>query len=237
MDIKIILEVSYRALISIFSLFLVTKMLGKKQVSELSLFDYVIGISIGNFAAEMTYNTDSNELVGVIAVIMFGLVAYLVSMFTMRSLTLRRFFIGEPTIIIQEGKILRKNMKKVRIDVNDLLEECRIKGYFDVSQIQYGIMEVNGEMSFLPKSKYKNVQLGDLNIKGEEEFLSANVIIDGKILLGNLEIINKNKEWLIHELKVRGYSDIKKILLCTVSKDEKIIVYLDNDIKSIDVLE
>ncbi len=237
MDIKIILEVSYRALISIFSLFLVTKMLGKKQVSELSLFDYVIGISIGNFAAEMTYNTDSNELVGVIAVIMFGLVAYLVSMFTMRSLTLRRFFIGEPTIIIQEGKILRKNMKKVRIDVNDLLEECRIKGYFDVSQIQYGIMEVNGEMSFLPKSKYKNVQLGDLNIKGEEESLSANVIIDGKILLGNLEIINKNKEWLIHELKVRGYSDIKKILLCTVSKDEKIIVYLDNDIKSIDVLE
>ena len=237
MDIKIILEVSYRALISIFSLFLVTKMLGKKQVSELSLFDYVIGISIGNFAAEMTYNTDSNELVGVIAVIMFGLVAYLVSMFTMRSLTLRRFFIGEPTIIIQEGKILRKNMKKVRIDVNDLLEECRIKGYFDVSQIQYGIMEVNGEMSFLPKSKYKNVQLGDLNIKGEEESLSVNVIIDRKILLGNLEIINKNKEWLIHELKVRGYSDIKKILLCTVSKDEKIIVYLDNDIKSIDVLE
>lgn len=237
MDLKLILEVSYRALISILSLFLVTKMLGKKQVSELSLFDYVVGISIGNFAAEMTYNTDSNELVGVLAVIMFGLVAYFVSMLTMKSLTLRRFFIGAPTIIIQEGKILRNNMKKVRIDVNDLLEECRIKGYFDISQIQYGIMEVNGEMSFLPKSNYKNVQLNDLNIKATQDSILANVIIDGKILSENLKYINKNKEWLLHELKVKGYSDLNKILLCTISKDEKVTVYLDNDIKSIDVLE
>ena len=147
--------VTYRALISLFTLFIITKIVGKKQVSELSLFDYVIGISIGNFAAEMTINTDSPEINGIWAVILFGLISYLVSIITMKSIGLRRWIMGTPTIIIQDGKILRKNMKKVRLEMNELLEECRIKGYFDISQIAFGIMEVNGEMSFLPKSKYK----------------------------------------------------------------------------------
>ena len=149
MDFSTIGIVTYRALISLFTLFIVTKILGKKQVSELSLFDYVIGISIGNFAAEMTINIDSEEINSILAVIIFGIVAYFVSWITMKSMVLRRLFIGTPTIIIQDGKLLKKNMKKVRLDINDLLEECRIKGYFDLSTIAYGIMEVNGEMSFL----------------------------------------------------------------------------------------
>ena len=147
--------VLYRSLISLLTLFLVAKLVGKKQISELSLFDYVIGISIGNFAAEMTINLESPEFDGILAVIIFGFIAYTVSLLCMKSIWLRKVIMGTPTIIINEGKIIKKNMKKVRLDINDLLEEARIKGYFDLSEIQYGIMEANGEMSFLPFSKQK----------------------------------------------------------------------------------
>ena len=128
-------SVLLRALSSLLVLFLVTKILGKKQVSQLSLFDYVIGISIGNFAAEMTINLESEEFYGILAVIIFGLIAYLVSILTMKSIKLRRFFMGTPTILIQNGKILDNNFHKVKYDINDMLEQCRIKGYYDISDI------------------------------------------------------------------------------------------------------
>ena len=117
-----VLDTVVRALVSLTTLFLITKLLGKKQVSQLSLFDYVIGISIGNFAAEMTINIESQYLNGLTAIIVFGLVAYLVSYLTMKSIVLRRFFIGTPTILIQNGKLIEKNLKKVKFDINDLLE-------------------------------------------------------------------------------------------------------------------
>ena len=113
--------VAKRAIFSLVILFLVTRMIGKKQVSELSLFDYVISISIGNFAAEMTMNLDSQVLSGAISVVIFGLIAMIVSIITMKSIILRRFFIGTPTILIQDGKFIYKNLKRVKIDINDFL--------------------------------------------------------------------------------------------------------------------
>lgn len=238
MEFETIGAVTYRALISLLTLFIVTKIIGKKQVSELSLFDYVIGISIGNFAAEMTINIDSPEINGILAVIIFGVIAYLVSWITMKSVALRRLFMGTPTIIIQDGKILKKNMRKVRLDINELLEECRIKGYFDPSTIAFGIMEVNGEMSFLPKSEYKMLTPLDMNIKPTKEKLLANVIIDGKIMKNNLHIMNKDENWLLKQLKIKGINDISKILLCTLDTDQKVTIYGDNDdVQVLDILE
>ena len=238
MDFSALGTVTYRVLISLFTLFVVTKLLGKKQVSELSLFDYVIGISIGNFAAEMTINTESPEVNGIFAVVLFGIVAYLVSWFTMKSIRLRRLFMGTPTIIIQEGKILRNNMHKVHLDVNDLLEECRIKGYFDISDIAYGIMEANGEMSFMPRSINKPLTPNDINLKPDKEKLLANVIIDGKIMDKNLQLMNKDKDWLLKHLTIKGHKNIHNILLCTLDANEKVTIYEDNDdLTALDILE
>lgn len=238
MDFNELLSVFIRSILSLATLFLITKLLGKKQVSELSLFDYVIGISIGNFAAEMTINLESSEINGVLAVVIFGIVAYIVSIVTMKSITLRRFFMGTPTIIVQDGKLIKDNMRKVKIDMNDLLQECRIKGFFDLSQIQTGIMEVNGEMSFLPYSKYRPLTPNDMNIKVPYESVQANVIIDGKIMKKNLSNMNKTPEWLEQELKVKGFRDISNILLCTLDNDFKICVYeKNNNVKTKDIFE
>ena len=237
-DFSELLDVTIRAISSLVTLFLVTKMLGKKQVSQLSLFDYVIGISIGNFAAEMTINLEANEINGIWAVVLFGLFAYFISYVTMKSIWLRRFFMGTPTILIQDGKILEKNLKKVKFDINDMLEQIRISGYFDLSEVEYAIMEANGTLSILPKPEYKPVTLKDMNLKAGKEALCANVIIDGKIMHNNLDNINKDEKWLNKGLKVKGYSDISKILLATVDINEKIVIYeRHNNIDSKDVLE
>lgn len=233
-----LLDVFIRAMLSLVTLFLITKMLGKKQVSQLSLFDYVIGISIGNFAAEMTINLESHYLNGILAVVVFGVMAYLVSYATLKSIKLRRFFMGTPTILIQNGKLLEKNMVKVKLDINDLLEECRGEGYFDISEIEYAIMEVNGTLSILPKGKYKPLVIEDLNLPVQKQGLCANIIIDSKLMNNNLKIIKKSEDWLLKELKKQGYKDYERILLATVDIDNKLVVYERNrDVTSKDVLE
>lgn len=220
-------QVIIRGLLSLVTLFLVTKMLGKKQVSQLSLFDYVVGISIGNFAAEMTINLESHYLSGIIAVLIFGGIAYLVSVLTMKSIVMRRYFMGIPTVLIEHGNLIKKNLKKVKFDINDLLEECRGNGYFDISQIEYAIMEANGKVSILPKSLYQPTTRQDLNLKKELTGIFANVIIDGKIMHQNLKNTNHDEKWLNQQLKVKG-KKISDILLATIDINSNLKLYDDS---------
>lgn len=238
MDFMEALLIIPRSLMSLIVLFLATKLIGKKQVSELSLFDYVIGISIGNFTAEMTMNLDGQYINGVVALMTFGVIAYLISLVTMKSIRLRRFFIGVPTIIIQNGKIIEKAMRHVMIDINDLLEQCRINGYYDLTQIEYAIMEANGKISIMPKADYRPLTPNDMNLKVQKEELQANVIIDGVIMQNNLENMNKSIDWLEKELKVKGYKEYNDIILAILDNNDKLTVFdKNNNIKVHNVLE
>ncbi len=217
--------VAFRALLSLITLFFISKIIGKKQVSELSLFDYVISISIGNFAAEMSMNLDSQVMNGIISVLIFGGVATIVGILTLKSIKLRRFFIGSPTLIIQDGKFVYKNLKRLKMDVNDFLESARIAGYFDISKIKYALMEANGKVSFLLKDEYNPVTNKNMKIKPSDDGLCANVIIDGKVLLKNLKKVNKDKAWLEKQLRIKGYESLNDILLATVDTNDKLCVY------------
>jgi uncharacterized membrane protein YcaP (DUF421 family) len=232
-----VLDVIIRSLLSLVTLFLVAKMLGKRQVSQLTLFDYVVGISIGNFAAEMTINLESQEINGVVAVLIFGIVAYIIDILAIKSIKLRKYFMGTPTIVIQHGQIIKKNLRKVKFDLNDLLEECREKGYFDMSEIEYAIMEPNGKISILPKPEYKPVTIKDLNLKNEKQGLCANLVIDGKIMKNCLRNINKTEEWLRQQLKVKGYK-VEDVFLATFDINENLKIYKNSDeIKVNNILE
>ena len=232
-----VLETIIRGFVSLVTLFLVTKLMGKKQISELSLFDYVMGISIGNFAAEITINMESQFVNGLVSIILFGVVSFVISKIAIKNMTLRRIFMGVPTILIEHGKLLENGLLKAKIDVNDLLEECRVNGYFDISEIEYAIMEANGKISILPNGESKPLTIKDMKIKPQKQGLCSNVIIDGKIMYNNLKNINKDEKWLNKELKVKG-KNLEDILLATVDIDEKITFYLRNiDEKTINVLE
>ena len=129
--------------------------------------------------------------------------------------------------MIEHGKIVQDSFKKVRFDINDMLEQCRINGFYDISDIEYAIVEANGELSILPSSDSRPVTIKDMNLKVNKEGLCANVIIDGKIMYKNLKYINKTEEWLLKELKVRG-KEIEDIILATVDVNDKIIFYERN---------
>lgn len=232
-----IFKVVIRCIAAMTTLFFMTKLLGKKQVSELSLFDYVVGISIGNFASEMAINLEAEFFNSMLAIIVFGILAYFISILTIKSLKLRKFFVGTPTVLMENSKLIYKNMKKSMIDVNDLLSQAREMGYFDLSEIEFAILEANGKISFLPKGEYKNITVKDMKLKIEKQGLCANVIIDGKVMKQNLSIINKDEEWLNHELKIKG-KNLKDVLLATVDVNEKVIFYERNkNIQDLTVLE
>lgn len=231
-----LLSITMRAIISLVTLFLVTKMLGKKQVSQLSLFDYVIGISIGNFAAEMTVNLDSNILHGTIAVIIFGLIAYIISIGTMKSILLRRFFSGVPTLIIEDGKFLKEGLKKVKFDINDFLEQAREQGYFDISEIAYALMESSGKISIMPKSEYSAVINKDMKIKKEKASIPASIIIDGNIMEENLKKYGKTRKWLEQQLKNK-HKTVDSIFLATIDKNDNLVLFDQTNHKATDVLE
>ncbi len=238
MNIEQMILIVPRSIISLITLFLITKLIGRKQVSELSLFDYVIGISIGNFSAEMVMGFDDQYINGVIAIVIFGLIAYLVSIVTMKSMTLRRIIVGTPTIIMQNGKILEQSLKKVKIDINDFLEQCRTAGYFNISEINYAIMEANGKLSILPFKRYKPTTPSDQNLKVQEEGICTNIIIDSNLMKNNIKNSNKSIEWVEKQIKSKGYKNYNKILLATLDINDKIYIYEKNiNVKSLDTLE
>lgn len=207
-------------------------MLGKKQVSQLTLFDYVIGISIGNFAAEMTINLDSEEFNGILAVIEFGIIAYLVSYLTLKSYFFRKIFTGPPTILIEKGEINYRNLKRVHYDVNDLLESLRINGHFDINTVEYALMEANGKISILSKKSSLPPTNNDLKIDVKNDSLVANIIIDGKIMKRNLTNMGKTEKWLHDKI-----DDIDNIILATLNKNNEFTVFKKNKSENNNILD
>ena len=146
----------------------------------------------------------------------------------MKSITLRRFITGVPTILMVNGKIIESGLKKSKLDINDFLAEARTQGYFDLNEIDTAIMEINGSISFLLKEKDKPSNKSDVNAKLSNSGIPANVIIDSNYMENNMEAMGKGKKWLDHELKVLGYKNYDNILLATCDNNGKIIVYRKN---------
>ena len=224
------------SLLSLLTLFIITQIIGKKQVSELSLFDYVIGISIGNFSAEMIINKDVQYINGMMAIIVFGLIAWFVNFLARKSIIVRRLLMGVPTVVIEDGMIIEQSLKSLNMDINDLLEFLRSEGYFHIEEVSYAIMEANGQLSILPKGAYKPATLKDMKIAGSKEELDANVIIDGKFMEQNIKNSPKGMDWIKKELKKNGYNKPDEILLGVISSN-KLILYPKNAREPKEVLE
>lgn len=222
------LNICFRTILILIILFFITKMMGKKQISELNFFDYVVGITIGSIAADISLDIEKDMLAGIAALFIYGFISYIISFVSIKSILARRFFIGVPTVLVEKGKIIESGLKKSKIDVNDLLMVARENGYFNLDEIDYALMEVNGNISFLPKEKEKPVTKRDMKIKCSNEGLTVNAIIDSKYMVNNMKAINKDKEWLDHELKVNGYDNYDNILLATIDNNYKVTIYEKN---------
>lgn len=219
------INIAIRTFIIAIIIFFLTKLLGKKQISQLSLFDYIVGITIGSTVADIALDIEKNFMGGIISLVIFVIIALFISTITMKSMKARRFLTGVPTVLVENGKIIESGLKKSKIDINELLAEARISGYFNLDEIDYALMEINGIISFLPKEKEKPVTKKDMKIKYNKNGLTCNAIIDGEYMENNMTAIGKDREWLDHELKIKGYNNYDNILLATVDVNYKVTVY------------
>ena len=187
--------------ISLTVLFLLAKLMGNKQMSELNMFDYINGITIGSIAAELATGEFTDIYDGVMAMVIYSLIAIMLTFLSQKSLFLRRFITGKSIIIYDNGKFYNKNLSTAKIDINEILVMCRSKGYFNFDEIQTVILESNGQLSILPKDKNRPLTPDDMKITVLQSGVEAVVIQDGKVLERNLKATGNNIEWLKKELK------------------------------------
>lgn len=220
-----LLTVFFASIGSIIALFILTKLMGNKEMSQMTLFDYINGITIGSIAAEMATSLENDFLKPLLAMVIYAVAVIFITFLTQKSLKIRRFIVGRSSILYDNNKIYAGNIKKGKIDLTDLLIQCRSKGYFDLSQIQTIILEPNGQMSILPKSNFRPVTPTDLKLETELEKATINVVLDGKILDDNLKYSGNNKIWLQRQLKAQGIKRIKDVFLATCDYKNNLTVY------------
>ena len=230
-------DIFIRAFSSVIVLFIISKLMGKKQISQLSFFDYIVGITIGSIAAQMAFDDSLHYYETIIAIITYGLCDVAIAFSTNKSIKLRRFFVRTPTVFIYNGKKIEENLMSSRYDINELLSECRNKGYFNISDLKYAIFETNGHISFLPYGDKKPVTPYDMDLKVKDEDLVANVIIDGNIMYNNLRACGKDESWLKNELKIQKYNNIKDIILATCDKNTLTVYKKTRNKKKLDIFD
>ncbi|HEY8389646.1 MAG TPA: DUF421 domain-containing protein [Clostridia bacterium] len=216
-----ILRVLLSATIAFLYLLVISKLLGKKQIAEIDFISYVTGISIGSIAAEMATNLEEKPIyLYLISMSIFFIFDFLIGWLTRKGLLLEKILKGSPITIIENGKINYKGLKKSKLNVNEVLELVREKGYFSLSDIAFGIFETNGTFSVLPHEYKSPVVAEDLKIKKDKAVISYNVIIDGKISKSTLKKLGKDKDWIIKKLDLNNQK-LKKILLAAYNDDTK----------------
>ena len=219
------LTICYQALFSIIALMILTKFMGYRQVSQFSMFDYINGITIGSIAAEMAIDLEGNFMKPFVAMVVYTIVVILLSKLSHKSIKLRRLINGKAIMIYQNGQIYNENLRKAKMNVDEFLVECRVNGYFDLSQIDSAVLEPNGKISILPVTKDRPATPKDLGIEPTQEEIFANIIIDGKVMPENLKHIGRDMNWLNQKLDGQNIKKTEDVFLAICDKQDNFYVY------------
>ena len=225
------IDIIFRNLIAVGILFLVTLVIGKKLISQLNFFDFIVGITIGSIAAALSVDKTITYSHGIISLLIWGLIP-------LADIRARRRLDGVPTLLVQNGKILEDNLKKEKYHVNDLLEELRLKGVFNIADLNFAILETSGQISVQLKPEKQPVTVSDLNLSATRQGLCANLIIDGKILYQHLKLVNRDEIWLREELKKQNIEDVGQVLLASMDGSGNLYIDVkDDQVKEFNVLK
>lgn len=211
------LVVIVRALIGFFSLLIFTRIMGKEQISQLNLFDYILGITIGSMASTLTTDLSSRAWPHWVGLITWCILGYLMDKIALKWRYSSKVLEGEPAIVIMNGKIMENVLRKMQYRISEILELLRNKGVFDPAQVDFAIIESNGQLSVLLKPEYQPLTPKDMKIPASFAGISTELVYDGIIIEENLTQLNKNKAWLLKELKKLGIHDIAEVFLVTLN--------------------
>lgn len=205
-------------------MFILTKLMGKRQISELNFFDYICGITIGSIAAEMATKGFKDLGKNAVAMAIYAFAAVIISLVCDKSIKCRRILSGTSTILMDNGKIFNKALAKSKMDMNEFMMECRLNGYFNLDDLQTVVLEPNGKLSFLPKSGKRNLNPEDIGIAPTQDEAFTTLVIDGEILKKNLTACGKDEQWLTKQIKDKG-GKTETTLLAAVDKSDKFIYF------------
>jgi uncharacterized membrane protein YcaP (DUF421 family) len=209
------------------ALFVMTRIMGHKQVSQLDSFDYITGITIGSIAAEFATNLEEYWK-PLTAMIVYAMATILLGFVTRKIPFTRKYLNGTSILVMENGKLYSENLKKAKLDLNEFLMMCREQGYFDISGIDTAFFECNGKLTILPVTSRRPVTPKDLNMQPEQELLFAEVIMDGEIIEKNLKHLGFNQKWLSEQLEKRNIQSPKEVFLALCDANQNFLYYLKN---------
>ena len=209
------------------ALFLVAKFIGHKQIAQLDFFDYITGITIGSIAAEMATELEE-PWKPFTAMVVYGGATVLLSVISKRFPRSRKYLNGTPTILMDRGKLYYENLKKAKLDLSEFMVMCRQQGYFDLTNIQTAVFEYNGKLTILPVSSQRPMTPSDMNLAPEQELLFTELIMDGRILEGNLKRMGLDLTWLDKQLKQYHIASAQDVFLAVCDRNLKFVLYEKN---------
>ncbi len=218
------IKVILTSLLSALSLFAIAKIMGHKQMAQLDLFDYINGITIGSIAAEMATELES-PWKPFLAMVIYGAVALFLTIIAQKCPKMRKFINGTPTIVMNNGKLYRENMKKAKLELSEFMVLCRQQGFFNIDEIQTAIFEYNGRLTILPKSRNKPLTPDDVNITPKKEGIYTEIIMDGRILHENLKRHGLDLVWIDRQLKAHNYNSPKEIFLGLCDDNNSVLFF------------
>lgn len=219
-----------QTVLSFVVLLLLTRMLGKQQVSQLTFYEYLNGITFGSIAANMATIELEKVPDHLIGLITYGILTMAVSWFALKNRKFRKAVAGEPVIVIQDGNILESNLRKMHLDLDELTMMLRAEGIFDYKELELALVEPSGELSVLKKPAYQEVTQKDLHLRGKSKGLAVEVIVDGQIIYENLRAMNLDGKWLVKQLRERNIASAAQVCLATVNKENVFQFDLFDDI-------
>lgn len=210
------LILAFRTLILYFFVVLVMRIMGKPQIGQLQPFELVVAIIISELAAVAMADTEVPLLTGIIPIMTLVLAQVTLAYWTLKSEKARAWICGQPSIIIEKGKINEKELRRLRMNINDLLEQLRVKDYPNIAEVDYAIMETNGDLSVIPKGSFRAVVTQDLNISAPNPGLPITLVIDGTIIRHNLKIAGLTEEALLHTMQEQGIQDLRTLFFASI---------------------
>lgn len=203
---------------------LISKLIGIKLISQVNFFDFIMAVSIGSMIAKIIIDKDYVVFSGLVALMAFTFLTVLTSYINMKSYKIRGIINAKTTILVENGCIIDKNLKKVRISINELMMDLRVKDVFNLEDVQFAILESNGKVSVMVKAEKKPATAEDLNLKVKSGSLINDIIIDGKILEKNLKVVNINHSWLKSQFKKENIENVEEVFYAGIDKDKKLII-------------
>lgn len=228
----IILVVVIRSFLGFFILLVLIRLIGKQQVSQLTFFDYILGITIGSIASTLSVQLNENSLATICGMVVWTFLAILLAFFSIRVPWLQKLVEGKSTVVIENGHLMEKNLKKIRITFQDLLSELRIQGVFNIADVEYALFEPNGKLSVQKKSQKQPVTPGDLNISTQYDGLPMNLILDGKIQKETLQNVKLSRAWLTFQLGKTGITDVERVSLAQLDTRGNLFIDLKDEKKT-----